>query len=34
MRTILLEEKNVILNEGNKHSGAASVIRFVGEKIE
>ncbi|MBE0572864.1 MAG: methyltransferase domain-containing protein [Ignavibacteriaceae bacterium] len=34
MRTILLEEKNVILNEGNKHSGEASVIRFVGEKIE
>jgi len=34
MRTILLEEKNVILNEGDKHSGEASVIRYVGEKLK
>ena len=34
MRTILLEEKNVFLNEGDKHSGEARVIRYVGEKIK
>jgi len=34
MRTILLEEKNVILNEGNNHGGDASVIRYVGEKLK
>jgi len=33
IKTILLEEKNVFLNEGYKHSGDASVIRFVGEKV-
>jgi len=33
LRSILLEEKNVALNEGDKHCGEASVIRFVGEKI-
>ncbi|HEY6437263.1 MAG TPA: SAM-dependent methyltransferase [Ignavibacteriaceae bacterium] len=33
MRIILLEEKNIYLDEGEKHSGLASVIRFVGEKI-
>jgi len=33
MRTILLEEKNVILNEGDNHGGDASVIRYVGEKL-
>jgi 2-polyprenyl-3-methyl-5-hydroxy-6-metoxy-1,4-benzoquinol methylase len=32
MSTILLEEKNILLNEGDKHSGEASVIRYVGEK--
>jgi SAM-dependent methyltransferase len=32
IRTILIEEKNVFLYEGDKHSGEASVIRFVGEK--
>jgi cyclopropane fatty-acyl-phospholipid synthase-like methyltransferase len=34
MKSILLEEKNIFLNEGDKHSGDASVIRFVGEKVE
>ncbi len=34
MKTILLEEKNIFLNEGDKHSGDASVIRFVGEKLK
>jgi cyclopropane fatty-acyl-phospholipid synthase-like methyltransferase len=34
IKTILLEEKNVILNEGDKHSGEASVIRYVGEKLK
>jgi SAM-dependent methyltransferase len=34
MKTILLEEKNVFLNEGDKHSGEASVLRYVGEKIK
>lgn len=34
MRIILLEEKNIFLDEGEKHTGEASVIRFVGEKIK
>ena len=34
MRTILLEEENVFLDEGEKHKGEASVIRFIGEKVE
>jgi SAM-dependent methyltransferase len=34
MRTILLEEKNIFLNEGDKHSGEASVNRYVGEKLK
>ena len=34
MKTILLEEKNVFLNEGDKHKGDASVIRYVGEKLK
>ena len=29
---ILLQEENIFLNEGEKHSGEASVIRFVGKK--
>jgi len=32
LKTILLENKTVRLNEGEKHSGEASVIRFVGIK--
>lgn len=32
LKTILLENKTVQLNEGKKHSGEASVIRFVGIK--
>lgn len=32
MRTIIFDEKNITLNEGEKHTGEASVIRFVGEK--
>jgi hypothetical protein len=34
MRTILLEEKSILLNEGDKHKGDASVIRYVGEKLQ
>lgn len=33
LKPILLKEENIFLDEGNKHSGQASVIRFVGEKI-
>lgn len=33
MRTILLKEESVLLDEGEKHRGEASVIQFVGEKI-
>lgn len=33
LKTIFLREENIILNEGEKHSGEANVIRFVGEKI-
>ncbi|MCU0365562.1 MAG: SAM-dependent methyltransferase [Ignavibacteriaceae bacterium] len=34
MKTILLNEENVFLDEGEKHKGEASVIRFVGEMVE
>jgi len=34
MRPILLEEKNVFIKEGEKHSGEACVIRYVGEKLK
>jgi cyclopropane fatty-acyl-phospholipid synthase-like methyltransferase len=34
MKTILIEEKNILLNEGDKHNGDASVIRYVGEKLK
>jgi SAM-dependent methyltransferase len=34
MRTILLKEENVFLDEGEKHKGEASVIQFVGEKLK
>jgi hypothetical protein len=30
---IVLREEDIFLNEGEKHSGEASVIRFVGKKI-
>jgi SAM-dependent methyltransferase len=33
LKSILLKEENVYLNEGKNHSGEASVIRFVGEKV-
>jgi len=33
LKTILLKEVNTDLAEGEKHSGEASVIRFVGEKV-
>lgn len=33
LRTILLKAENVFLEEGDKHRGDASVIRFVGEKV-
>ena len=32
LKTILLEDTTIQLNEGEKHSGEASVIRFVGIK--
>ena len=34
MKNILLEEKYLFLNEGVNHSGDASVIRYVGEKLK
>ena len=34
MKIILLKEENVFLEEGEKHSGEASVIRFVGMKTK
>ena len=34
MRTILLKEESVFLDEGEKHKGEASVIQFVGEKLK
>jgi hypothetical protein len=34
LKTILIEEKNILLNEGDKHKGDASVIRYVGEKLK
>lgn len=33
LKPVLLKEENIFLGEGEKHSGQASVIRFVGEKI-
>jgi hypothetical protein len=33
LQAIILQEENIILNEGKKHSGEASVIRYVGEKV-
>lgn len=33
LKPIIIKEENVYLNEGDKHSGEASVIRFVGEKV-
>jgi 2-polyprenyl-3-methyl-5-hydroxy-6-metoxy-1,4-benzoquinol methylase len=33
LKTIILKEEVIHLNEGEKHSGEASVIRFVGEKV-
>jgi len=32
LKPILLKDENISLDEGEKHSGQASVIRFVGEK--
>ena len=32
LKTILLENKIIALNEGPKHSGEASVIRYIGKK--
>lgn len=34
LKMILIEERNLFLNEGDKHSGEASVVRFVGEKVD
>jgi hypothetical protein len=34
MRTILLKEQSVFLDEGDKHKGDASVILYVGEKLK
>jgi len=33
LKPVILKEKNIYLEEGEKHSGEASVIRFVGEKV-
>jgi len=32
LKTIVISEENINLEEGDKHSGEASVIRFVGKK--
>ena len=32
LQTILLKKETIILNEGSKHTGEASVIRYVGKK--
>lgn len=32
LNTLMLKEEIIYINEGEKHSGEASVIRFVGEK--
>jgi 2-polyprenyl-3-methyl-5-hydroxy-6-metoxy-1,4-benzoquinol methylase len=34
LRIHLLKKESVFLEEGNKHYGGASVIKFVGEKVE
>jgi len=34
LKIILLKEENVFLEEGEKHSGEASVIRFIGMKTK
>lgn len=33
LKIVLLKEESIHLSEGEKHSGEASVIRFVGEKV-
>ena len=33
LKTILLHEEIINIEEGEKHKGKASVIRFVGEKL-
>jgi hypothetical protein len=33
LNTIILKEENIFIEEGAKHSGEASVIRFVGENV-
>jgi hypothetical protein len=33
LSTHLLEEKTVLLDEGDSHKGNASVIKFVAEKL-
>jgi len=33
LRTLILKEDLISLNEGDKHTGEASVIRFVGQKV-
>jgi 2-polyprenyl-3-methyl-5-hydroxy-6-metoxy-1,4-benzoquinol methylase len=33
LNTLILKEENIFIEEGAKHSGEASVIRFVGEKV-
>lgn len=33
LKIVLLKEESILLSEGEKHSGEASVIRFVGEKV-
>jgi len=32
LQTIFLKKENIILDEGNKHTGEASIIRYVGKK--
>jgi len=32
LQTIFLKKENIILDEGNKHTGEASIIRYIGKK--
>ena len=32
MQTIFLKKETITLNEGNKHTGEASIIRFISKK--
>jgi hypothetical protein len=33
LKSIILKEETINIEEGEKHSGEANVVRFVGEKV-